>query len=235
MYDAATVKKAYYHKKATPDEKKTLERHLDRHHGMNNWRKPVKEELELDEAFINGREYASQGVMHPDHAKMHKVGDSRDFYAHGTGDKLSGKVTKNDGKEVHIQADKTSGGKTHKFKVTPHLPKQQNEAVKPVNVDKVNAAGQEPHEEKWEPAKKKMKKESVSFSDFLKQLDEIKMADLPGRKIQGKSYGANYEDPEGAFETKDDMKKAEPKKAGRKLGQKVGARANLGNSKLHRA
>jgi hypothetical protein len=208
--------------------------------------------------------------MHPDHAKMHKVGDSRDFYAHGTGDKLSGKVTKNDGKEVHIQADKTSGGKTHKFKVTPHLPKQQNEAVKPVNVDKVNAAGQEPHEEKWEPAKKKMKKESVSFSDFLKQLDEklvggqkkldknkngkldkkdfemlrkeeteqideIKMADLPGRQIKGKSYGANYEDPEGAFETKDDMKKAEPKKAGRKLGQKVGARANLGNSKLHRA
>ena len=80
-----------------------------------------------------------------------------------------------------------------------------------------------------------VKKESLSFSDFLSRIDEIKMADLPTRKVQGRSYGADYEDPAGAFETKDDMKKAEPKKAGRKVGQKVGARANLGNSKLHQA
>jgi hypothetical protein len=86
-----------------------------------------KEETELEEGFINGREYASQGVMHPDHAKFHKVGSAMDFYAHGTGDKISGKVTKNDGKEVHIQADKSSGGKTHKFKVTPNLPKPVEE------------------------------------------------------------------------------------------------------------
>jgi hypothetical protein len=116
-----------------------------------------------------------------------------------------------------------------------------------VNVDKVNAAGQEPHEEKWEPAKKvkKIKKESfdnegnivkskISFSDFL-AINEIKMADLPSRSVKGRSYGADYEDPEGAFETKDDMNKPDSKKAGRKVGQKVGARANLGNSKLHQA
>jgi hypothetical protein len=88
----------------------------------------ANEETDLDEAFINGREYASQGVMHPDHAKMHKVGNQTDFYAHGTGDKISGKVTKNDGKEVHFQADKSSGGKVHKFTVSSNLPKQQNEA-----------------------------------------------------------------------------------------------------------
>jgi len=264
MYDAATVKKAYYHKSATPEDKKTLERHLDRHHGMNNWRKPVKEEtiseatvktqkyswgtmktvhhgkdfsiplhpehheaiaklkdqqehkfktedgkhwtakrsgddvhfqganggsstkvkhstmseeshqskttmkhipnaspalkkaakdikpgvagyrdridmlkaggvkeeVELDEAFINGREYASHGLMHPDHAAsaLHKVtGQSIDFYAHGSGDKVSGKVTKNDGKVVHI---KDTSGKTHQFKVQRGLPKQQNEEKK---------------------------------------------------------------------------------------------------------
>jgi hypothetical protein len=295
MYDAATVKKAYYHKSATPQDKKTLERHLDRHHGINNWRKPVKEEtiaeatvktdkyswgtmktvhhgkdfsiplhpehheaiaklkdqqehkfkdetgrhwtakrsgddvhfhsandgpkttvkhstmseeveqidelskgtlasyakkattdavikrkiagdfetmsdrsrkpgmkqaadanaqkykeqswkrrhgvekaidrlakeeLELDEAFINGREYASHGLMHPDHAAsaLHKVtGQSIDFYAHGSGDKVSGKVTKNDGKVVHI---KDTSGKTHQFKVQRGLPKQQNEEKK---------------------------------------------------------------------------------------------------------
>ena len=56
----------------------------------NRLEKPVKEEQEMQEGFINGREYASQGVMHPDHAKNHKVGAAMDFYGHGTGDKLSG-------------------------------------------------------------------------------------------------------------------------------------------------
>jgi len=176
MYDAATVKKAYYHKSATTDDKKSLERHLDRHHGNKEWRKTVKEETveeavqkvdvpaylrkqqgqpplkmsdlkrkdtisdkenltklrneELDEAMINGREYASHGLMHPDHAArdIHKVtGQSIDFYAHSTGDKVEGKVTKNDGKAVHIKDTK---GKTHQFKVQRGLPTQQNEEKK---------------------------------------------------------------------------------------------------------
>ena len=90
----------------------------------------AKEEVELDEAMINGREYASHGLMHPDHAArdIHKVtGSTIDFYAHGTGDKVSGKVTKNDGKAVHI---KDTSGKTHQFKVQRGLPKQQNEEKK---------------------------------------------------------------------------------------------------------
>jgi hypothetical protein len=90
------------------------------------------EKSSMKEAFINGREYASHGLMHPDHAKMglhQKTGNTVDFYAHGTGDNITGKVTKNDGKSVHIQADKSSGGKLHKFKVTPHLPKQNNEEL----------------------------------------------------------------------------------------------------------
>ena len=54
-------------------------------------------------------------------------------------------------------------------------------------------------------------------------LDEIKMSELPSRKIQGKSYGADYSDPEGADETASDMKKAEKKPAGRKAGQSTGS------------
>ena len=85
-------------------------------------------EDDLKEGFINGREYASAGLMHPDHAQhaMHKVGNTVDFYAHGTGDKITGKVVKNDGKEVHIQAEKGSGGKLHKFKVQRGLPKNES-------------------------------------------------------------------------------------------------------------
>lgn len=96
-----------------------------------NIKKKFKEDVELDEAFINGREYASNGLMHPDHAKMdiHKVsGNHVDFYASKTGDKMQGKVIKNDGKQVHIQAHKELGdGKLHKFKVSSSLPKQNNE------------------------------------------------------------------------------------------------------------
>jgi len=44
------------------------------------------------------------------------------------------------------------------------------------------------------------------------QMDEVKLADLPRRKVVGKSYGADYVDPEGADETAADMKKAEPKR-----------------------
>ena len=43
------------------------------------------------------------------------------------------------------------------------------------------------------------------------QIDEVKLADLPRRKVVGKSYGADYVDPEGADDA-DDMKKAEPKR-----------------------
>ena len=93
-----------------------------------------KEETEqIDEARVNGREYASQGVMHPDHAKMdiHQPANREvDFYASKTGDKMQGKVLKNDGKEVHIKANKELGdGKLHKFKVTANLPKNTNEEV----------------------------------------------------------------------------------------------------------
>lgn len=94
--------------------------------------KLAREEVEMDEEFINGREYASHGLMHPQHAgsPMHKVtGNQVDFYAHGSGDKISGKVTMNNGKYVHIRANKSSGGALHKFKVTPHLPKEANEEV----------------------------------------------------------------------------------------------------------
>ena len=44
------------------------------------------------------------------------------------------------------------------------------------------------------------------------QMDEVKLADLPRRMVKGKSYGADYVDPEGADETAADMKKAEPKR-----------------------
>jgi len=67
----------------------------------------------------------------------------------------------------------------------------------------------------------KVKTAIRQVSEELERIEEIKMSEVPSRMIKGKSYGADYEDPEGAFETKKDMKK--PEKAGRKAGQSTGS------------
>lgn len=50
-----------------------------------------------------------------------------------------------------------------------------------------------------------------AIAEEVEQMDEVKLADLPRRMVKGKSYGADYVDPEGADDA-DDMKKAEPKR-----------------------
>jgi hypothetical protein len=70
---------------------------------------------------VNHRELASVGKMHPQMAKYMTKGHEMDFYAQGSGDKLSGVVKHNNGKEVHVQANKNGklgGGLVHKFKVS---------------------------------------------------------------------------------------------------------------------
>jgi hypothetical protein len=72
----------------------------------------------------------------------------------------------------------------------------------------------------------------ISYKDFI---TEIKLADLPSRRIQGHSYGANYTDPEGAddYDDKKPMKPAAEKRGrGRPAGAKSGARKITGTSKL---
>jgi len=81
-------------------------------------------EAVLDEA--NHREFASYGKMHPDMAKRMTVGKETDYYEPKTGDKVSGKVLKNDGKEVHVKQthdsyDPKKVGTVHKFVVSKTL------------------------------------------------------------------------------------------------------------------
>ena len=247
MYSADSAKKAYYHKSATASDKESLARHLDRHHGNKNWRKPVKEEAEVIEE-ANHREFASQGKMHPDMAKHMKTGQETDFYHSKTGDKISGVVKHTTGGEVHIKAHKEGkmgAGDVHKFKVSSTLD-EASKHVAPTNkkpaidIDKVNAAGQEPHEETFE-THKKVKKESFSVSDLLQALKEGMWPGTPEYKAKfdgakqgggsgikkGSSYGGSLQKDEPDHDE-------EPATAGRKVGSKSGARKNLGNSKLHK-
>lgn len=68
---------------------------------------------------------------------------------------------------------------------------------------------------------------SKSYKQFVESLNEIKMSDLPSRKVSGSSYGAQYHDDEGDDE--EEKPKAKPADAvkrgrGRPAGSKSGAR-----------
>jgi hypothetical protein len=87
------------------------------------------------------------------------------------------------------------------------------------------------------PGQKLKEDEEVKFSyTELMMINEIKLADLPVRRIKGHSYGADYSDPEGAddYDDKKPMKPtAEKRGRGRPAGSQSGARKNYGSSKLH--
>jgi hypothetical protein len=75
-------------------------------------------------------------------------------------------------------------------------------------------------------------KEDREMKTFKEFITEIKLADLPVRRIQGRSYGADYEDPEGKEDDdKPAVKKAEKRGRGRPAGSKSGARQLGGASK----
>src|SRR6185437_13538252 len=72
----------------------------------------TKEEEQIGES-TDHRELAIKGFVHPDHAKHCKVGTYCDFYSKRNGDKLYGKVIKNDGKEIHFDIK----GAHNRFKI----------------------------------------------------------------------------------------------------------------------
>lgn len=114
------IAKKEFDKGSKGDELK-MDRHIraaDRYLKIAKGKKPFSEQL--DEARFDHREAATHGVIHPDAAKFAKEGHvDHDFYSSHNGDKISGKVTKNDGKTVHFQE---RSGKTHRFKVARSYP-----------------------------------------------------------------------------------------------------------------
>lgn len=91
--------------------------------------------------------------------------------------------------------------------------------AKPVNVDKVNAAGQAPHEEKWEAAKKPaVKKESFTAEELLVALKEGMWPGTPEYKAKfenqakqgggsgvkkGSRYGGSLQKPDNDNDSDD--------------------------------
>jgi hypothetical protein len=229
----------------------------------------MKEEVEINEA--NHREFASKGLMHPDMAKNMNVGQEHDYYEHGTGDKVSGKVLKKTATEVHMKQthdsyDPKKTGTVHKFKIASSLPEEISmeftqeelqlieqfiEIAEKMNMSKASMgdvirdfkksdapqfAGKSVEKRRQmaiaaklsaDRETKKEETELVSFKGF--SLDEIKMSDLPSRKVTGK-YGTEYykgekEKDEKGYDADDDKESSTEKRGrGRPKGSASGAR-----------
>jgi len=227
-------------KSGDKDEAKyAKDRMVKRLTGIGAAKNRLNKEETIDEAMINGREYASHGLMHPDHAAsaVHKVtGNTVDFYAHGSGDKVSGKVTKNDGKAVHI---KDTSGKTHRFEVSTNLPKQQNEQAPVAPVPDRKYIKGTPENKALKAARKPINgmptnvKEDANFdeegnlmaqkktySQFVEQLLEYE-SDSSGKYVHTKgSYGKSYDS-----EDDDKPSKADPSAVKRGRGRPAGAKS----------
>jgi len=178
--------------------------------------KTAKEEVEIKEA--NHREFASQGKMHPDMAKHMKTGEHMDYYEPKTGDKVHGKVMKNDGKEVHVKQTHDSYnpkkvGSVHKFVVSNKLDEQSD-----TDESNLNSQKEENQLKKFKQFKEeiydKLSSNEESIEEQVEDLDEMEF-DKSGKYVHKGKYGTSYQ---GDDEDDDDKPKT-PAPAGEKRGR----------------
>ena len=152
--------------------------------------KKLAEEVEqIDE--LNHREFASQGLMHPDMSKHMTVGKETDYYEPKTGDKISGKVMHKSDTEVHMKqtADSYNDkkvGSIHKFKVSSKMNEAKKDDVpfdgpytkSPGNVKDKSGAVHTPMSRARDLARQAMKKQMKEDIDvILEATDSHEYAD----------------------------------------------------------
>ena len=178
--------------------------------------KTAKEEVEIKEA--NHREFASQGKMHPDMAKHMKTGEHMDYYEPKTGDKVHGKVMKNDGKEVHVKQTHDSYnpkkvGSVHKFVVSNKLDEQSD-----TDESNLNSQKEENQLKKFKQFKEeiydKLSSNEESIEEQVDDLDEMEF-DKSGKYVHKGKYGTSYQ----GDDEEDDDKPKTPAPAGEKRGR----------------
>lgn len=178
--------------------------------------KTAKEEVEIKEA--NHREFASQGKMHPDMAKHMKTGEHMDYYEPKTGDKVHGKVMKNDGKEVHVKQTHDSYnpkkvGSVHKFVVSNKLDEQSD-----TDESNLNSQKEENQLKKFKQFKEeiydKLSSNEESIEEQVEDLDEMEF-DKSGKYVHKGKYGTSYQ----GDDEEDDDKPKTPAPAGEKRGR----------------
>lgn len=112
----------------------------------------------------------------------------------GMKEQFEGNPMQEELKGGQVNLDKNKNGKLDKqdFKLL-RTKLKEGKMGKPVNVDKVHAAGDKPHEEKWEDAKK-VKKESFTAEELLQALKE---GLWPGTPEHTAKFGDKYKQQQG--------------------------------------
>lgn len=159
-YSVDTVKKAYYHKKASTTDKESLGRHLDRYHGHKEWRKPlVKEDTMVLDELSNDtlKSYAKKAGAEATGVKGKHLSPEKSNKRFDGHAKAMQRLTKESADQLDELSKETLGSYKHKAELS--IPKDDREyANRSKGIDK---------------AEKKLKKEE------FEQIDEM---------TQGKSY-----------------------------------------------
>jgi hypothetical protein len=153
-YSVDTVKKAYYHKKASTSDKESLAHHLDRYHGHKEWRKPlVKEEAEqIDELSKKTlKSYAKKAGAEATGVKGKHLSPEKSNKRFDGFAKAASRLAKEDVEQIDELSKETLGSYKHKAELS--IPKDDREYTN--------------RSKGIEKAEKKLKKESVE------QLDEL--------------------------------------------------------------
>jgi hypothetical protein len=153
-YGVDTVKKAYYHKKASTSDKESLARHLDRYHGHKEWRKPlVKEEAEqIDELSKETlKSYAKKAGAEATGVKGKHLSPEKSNKRFDGFAKAARRLAKEDVEQIDELSKETLGSYKHKAELS--IPKDDREYTnRSKGIDR---------------AEKKLKKESVEQIDEL--------------------------------------------------------------------
>lgn len=167
MYDAATVKKAYYHKSTSSADKEYLAKHLDRHHGNKEWRKPVKEEMkeEMTDAQMKKREEIVKSMKKDTSGFKDRYGDRAKEVMYATATKMAmkeevehvdyileyesdlAKMKKSDSYKVGDKVWTKVGGQWHRGNITTPLNKAGNHGVKFHHKGMTHSTVSNPHSE----------------------------------------------------------------------------------------
>ena len=183
----------------------------------------TSEKHEMAETQLHFIKYAAEEIL--DYIKM--GGEIEEWYQN----KLSKVQSEVESLHSYIEGESRRTG----------LKEASKKVGQPVNIDKVHAAGQEPHEEKFETVKKKTVKEEfdeegnvnyskVTFSQFMEAMTAKQVA--PGvTRYTGGSYGSskgakygNTDYDNEDIDKKEDDDQPQKRGRGRPAGSKSGAR-----------
>ena len=145
-------------------------------------------------------------------AKHMKTGEHMDYYEPKTGDKVHGKVMKNDGKEVHVKQthdsyDPKKVGTVHKFVVSNKLDESNLNSQKEENqLKKFKQFKEEIYD--------KLSSNEESIEEQVDDLDEMEF-DKSGKYVHKGKYGTSYQ----GDDDEDDDKPKKPAPAGEKRGR----------------